>query len=245
MTLIGKLLIFLNLGLSMMCAVWAVGVYANRVDWSAQPAKGEEPAGKLREQQDRLEAARKELEIAFASWKGARDELMQAQAQRALDHDWYAQQLKHVRSEATAANPVKYMIYDPGAAGRPKEEPARDRAGKPLESLAAYGTRSDSTRKELENIMDAYRKNIDDDIRLTEELTGTADRKGLHQRLVDERAKQQGLVAEQRLEQPLLIIATVDQELIERRREGLDERLRELKDHLQKRNKAGVAARWP
>ncbi len=48
MTLLGKILVFINVAASFLMLAWAAALYTNRIDWSNNPAKGDQPAGLLK-----------------------------------------------------------------------------------------------------------------------------------------------------------------------------------------------------
>src|SRR4051812_46322684 len=47
MTKFGKILVFLDLGLSLLLMTWAINFYLARIDWTDTAAKGDQPAGEL------------------------------------------------------------------------------------------------------------------------------------------------------------------------------------------------------
>jgi len=151
--------------------------------------------------------------------------------------------------------------------GRPVMKNAKDRAGaKNLRALSYYNGESARLQKELE-VVDGkplvdkdgkvvmeggkpkmetkgkFQEQADLDIKLTNEIAGTADMKGLQHRLVDERKKRDGIVAEQLIVEPLAKVAEVDTFLLLRRRETNEERIKELLDHLRRKYNVEVAAR--
>jgi hypothetical protein len=76
-----------------------------------------------------------------------------------------------------------------------------------------------------------------------QKLLGEVGKKGLQQRVIDERFKREGIVAEQGVIEPLWKVNEVDTELLLRRRETIDERVTELKNYLKKHYKITVAGR--
>jgi hypothetical protein len=248
MTLFGKLLVLLDVLLSFLAMTWALAVYTNNIDWSDSPPKGEKPAGVLNQKKTELRDALAGIPPAEASWIAARTDLMEDESQVAGTRAFYAAELKHARSEALpedmkAARAVKLDAdtFQPVLEGpRVAMEQAKDRAGKPLGSVSYYARESEDTAKKLSKVQEDYRKDIDEDAKLTDLLVGTPEKKGLQQRLIDERAKREGVIAELRLVRPLWINAAVDWELIGKRKEGLDERIDELVRYLRKRHKVDV-----
>jgi hypothetical protein len=247
MTLLGKILVFLNLALSMLLASWAFGVYANRIDWSDN--KGDEkkgqPAGELVSRKAELgESGRPGplwmgLRTAEASWLEARRKLGREEDRIAGDRLWYYAEMEHLRTGATAVNPARAVVFtdglpaaDPKNPYRPQMVGARDQAGKPLRSLAAYGRDLEAIRKDLGTVLARYQEQIEQDMKLTQLLIGP---KGLQQRLVDEKVKREDVVKEQGLVRPQLVNAVVESELVLKRRRELEKRIEEL------RGKAEVA----
>jgi hypothetical protein len=112
---------------------------------------------------------------------------------------------------------------------------ARDRADQPLQWMSAYDQDLDTKRKEQSNVLKKYDELVKRDTSLTEELTGNkmTGTKGLHQRLEDEKAKTEGVIAELRLVKPRLVNTVVEGQLILSRQKQLESRIGELK-------KAGV-----
>ena len=64
MTLLAKILIFLNLVLSVLMLTWALALFTNRVDWSSNAAKGEQPAGAMVARKARVDAGQASLDLA-------------------------------------------------------------------------------------------------------------------------------------------------------------------------------------
>jgi hypothetical protein len=261
MTVFGKVLVFLNLVLSLLAFTWALGLYTNNVDWSdikggipLVPAKGGKALGLLAERQVTLASAAAGLRPAEASYLAARNGpggVLPTEEQMRADRDWYRAELAWLRTgDTTAANPARAVklerllpVPDPRNANRPTMEPAKDRAGQPLLSLRQYNQRFEATLKEVIDVMDQYVKAVNEDIRLTDLLAGTGGAKGLQQRLVDERAKREGVEAEGRLVRPLLVNVAVDYQLVAQRQTALQERINELRGYLKKRHRVDVAVR--
>ena len=82
---------------------------------------------------------------------------------------------------------------------------------------------------------------VEEDRRLTNELTGDPERKtkGLRQLLTEERSKQEGLIAETGIEESLRINREVESELILKRLASIRERIRELEAFLKLRGGDG------
>jgi hypothetical protein len=250
MTFVGKLFLMINLALSLLMALVALAMYTNGIDWSDNRAKGSQPPGRLA---DKLEEVR-HLIAAIGpvenTWRAARADLLQREEQRREDHDWYAGELDHLRTKATAARPGRTTVLDkhlpvrdPRNKNRPQMDPTVDRAGQPLLALTEYGRQLDAARRDNLNVLDELKKEIAEDVRLTNLITGVPGKKGLRQLLTEERDKRDGIVAEVDLTRPLFINTVVESELVKKRHEALQERITELKDRLRRKDKVDVTRR--
>src|SRR5207245_964400 len=100
MTILGKLLVFVNLVFSFLAFAWALALYLNRIDYTDNPAAEGRPAGELVERKEAL----KELDASFrrsvAVARNARRELAAVEAGstpsrangRPAGRDWYEAQ---------------------------------------------------------------------------------------------------------------------------------------------------------
>jgi hypothetical protein len=234
MTLFGKILVFLNLALSLLLASWAFGLYSGRIDWSDNQAKGTQPAGELRPRQAEATERWQGLRVAEGNRDRARADLEREEGGVPGDRLWYLAEMEQLR---TGTNPARAVVFknglpvaDPRNPYRPEMVGAKDQAGKPLRSLAAYVRDEDTVSKELAAVLARYEDQIGQDRKLTQLLIGP---QGLQQRLVDEKVKRERVVAEQRLVEPRLINAVVDSELILKRRRQLEQRIKELRDKVE------------
>src|SRR5260370_37818069 len=115
MTLLGKILVLVNFGLSVMVLVWAMLLYFNHIDLS--DAKGEpnkSPPGQLKLRKDRIADALAALGSADASWRENRAGVLEQEADRVADRPWYEGELKHARSGANDNQPAREIDFDNG-----------------------------------------------------------------------------------------------------------------------------------
>lgn len=241
MTMFGKVLVFFNVGISLLMATWAMAVYTNRVDWSSAAAKEAEgrPAGLLKQRQDEVRQQWGEYVPAAKSRTDAQALLAYRESLRAGDRDFYAREMYHLWAGATKADPARAVVFEGGhvalvpdpkrpadkTPNRPMMEAAKDLAGNPLLSLSAYIATEEKTLKELETVLNDTATFIQKDKDYTAKIIGPT---GLQQRLVDERGKRVEVLEEQKLVRPLLINTYVDSELIVKRHEALKARVKEL-----------------
>ncbi len=235
MTLLGKTFLLVNLALSLVLATLAFGVYANGIDWSNNAAKAGQPAGRYVAKKAEIDDLLKGIQLTYATWHEANRELLVKEEQRRFDRRWYAGELEKLE----ATGPVLIVAQDKGpadAAGHPTLVPAMENELErvPLQTRKAYQDRMAQIRAENDRIRKELEAKVEEDRRLTNELTGDPERKtkGLRRLLTDERTKQEGLIAETGIEESLRINREVESELILKRLASINERVRELEAFL-------------
>src|SRR4051812_43155826 len=114
MTTFGRILVLVNLVLSVSVMVWALGLYANRIDWSDQKGRADQPPGELAKRQARIDELVNAIRPAEAAWAKPRTEILALEKQRSGDRAWYLAEVEQMRSSATAANPARRVVYDRG-----------------------------------------------------------------------------------------------------------------------------------
>jgi hypothetical protein len=251
MTLFGKILVVINLALSLAMATWAFGVWSNRIDFSNTKGTGEQAAGEFARRSAQIEALSPKVAPALAAWENAQRDLTERAQRRLADLAWFQDEMDHLRNKATRDDPARMIAYaaEPNEAkgirrgeilldetGRPVVVPAKERSGAPLQSLAHYVAEEQKVLASMEAVQKKHADQINEAVQLTERLVGTPGNKGLQQRLQEERRKRIDVVAEEEVVRPQLINGVVDSELILKRRKALEARIEELK-------KVGVAVR--
>jgi hypothetical protein len=247
MTFVGKLFVMVNLAISFIMAVTAFGLYVTNLDYDAESRKSTtpQPPAKYTAAQKEIEGLRNSIPAVKGSWRVAYNSLLDRDDQRRQDKQWYDKELAFARNMATADNPVKEVVLAkhlpvPDAVNkmRPTMQPI---AG--LASLATYTAQLEAERKENAGVLERLQKQIDEDIRLTNLLTGTTDpfTKGLRQLLVDERIKREGVIAEYNSVEPLRILIVAESDLVSKRLASMLERIAELKAYLKAKHKVDVA----
>jgi len=244
MTRFGKVLVFINLAVSLLLAGWAFSVYANRPDW----VKGGKASGRLADRQKEIQQLQTALATATAGRQEVRTALLAREDKLLADREWYHNQLQKLRTGPAPKDrtPIQMLslvkglpVPDPKNQNRPRMVEAKDRADQPLHGMSAYDQELDTKRKELSGVLKQYDELVKRDSDLTEELTGNKMKgiKGLHQRLEDEKAKRQGVIAELKRVKPRLVNTVVEGQLILNRQKQLESRIDELK-----KGGVGVAA---
>ncbi len=236
MTFIGKLLVFLNLALSLILATVAFGLYANRLDWTSTPAKGDQLAGLLAEREQEykdvcsygLRPAQLRKATAFAS-------LTAVESRRPEEKKWYATQLVFVDKGATDANPNRRLLRDPNSKqpipvpNKPElrfdANPALDALKKPMQALDFYQREYDNTLTAIVEQAKTLEAAAKRDEVATQKMVGE---KGLHNRLAIEKTKQDRLDEEKLPLRTEWINTLNGLQLFQQRRKGLEARIREL-----------------
>ena len=94
MTLFGKVLVLVNLGLSVAMAAWAIGVYTQRIDWSTNKGTADKAPGELVKRQERLRQLTDTHGFATLRWRDAVAGVSAVEKKRWQDQLWYAAELK-------------------------------------------------------------------------------------------------------------------------------------------------------
>ena len=235
MTLFGKILVLLNVTLSLLMAAWAVGVYTQHLHWTIDKSV-QESEFELNQLRERLAPAGKgftlydELGATEARWKAAAPVFQTMEPLWAKNQTWYQEQLAELK---TSRGPVKMPSYsagqlefDPNNFGLPKMVDATDKAGNPLTGMEAYAKDYADKQVAIKAVMDDVSKLIADDERLTKEIGGPD---GLRARLDREADKKKGVLAEEEYLKPLLVNSLVEGELLQKRQADLEARVKELR----------------
>ena len=117
-TLLGKVLVVINLVLSLVLAGLAFGIYTNRIDWSGplKPVTGEAAQGELAKRKDEFQHWQPIAQTARADWQQQTLALVALENQRPADQKWYTDHLdilegKH-RNGAPAPGPITELVYN-------------------------------------------------------------------------------------------------------------------------------------
>jgi hypothetical protein len=261
MTFLGKLFVMVNVGISFLMAFVAFGLFATGLDYDSESkAKPGQPPARITALANEITGVVSTIPAVENGWREARNDLLRREEQRREDHVWYDKEMAFARTKATAADPVKTVRLDKhlpvlDKANKPTMDPAVDRAGQPLQSLAIYTKQLEDARKDNAAVLTRLQEEIAKDIEWTNQLTGTKDEKkpaavpanvwriGYRQLLVDEHLKREGIEDEISSVRPLFVNITVESELIRKRYESMQQRIAELKTYLKKKHKVDVALR--
>jgi hypothetical protein len=252
MTFVGKLFVLVNLAFSAIMAVAAVGFYTTGMDYGPETKKDAQPKPPVRvtDLQKEIADVLATLPAVEGSWSASRTDLVREEEQRTKNRQAYDVELALLHSgpamdkdqqvRAVKMTPEHLAELNP-TTGLPVMEAAQDRAGQPLRPMTTYLLKVDLVRKENETVLADLNKKVKDDADLTIQLTGDPGTRGLRQKLVDERVKREGVIAEHNSVRPLFINVAVESQLSRKRLDALQEQIDQLKSYLRKMHKVDVA----
>jgi len=245
---LGKIAVLFNVLFSGLLACWALALYTNNADWSDSPGSADKAAGLVAQRRAAIAEVQKGYPPAETSYRSARAVLLVQESIRKDDQAWFARELRQLLAAGPThqvrMDPKTHLpVTDPRNADRPVMDPGKDRTGNDLQPLEVYDKESKTLLEQLVAAQAEQKKLITEDIALTDLIVGTPDKKGLQQRLIDERLKREGVKAEQEIVEPLWKVAEVNTQLLLRRQESLQERIKELQEYLQRKHNVKVAGR--
>jgi hypothetical protein len=237
MTLFGKILVLLNVTLSLLMAAWAIGVYSGHMHWGIDKSiqESEYQVNQLRE---RLAPSGKgfslydDMTSAEARWTPSSGRFQALEPIWAKNQKWYDDQMGELKTSAKAVKMASYKAGqaevrdDPQNFGLPVMVDATDKGGKALTGLDPYKKEYDDKQAAIKTAMDDLAKLIVEDKDLTEKIGG---KEGLRVQLDREAEKKRGVLAEQDYIKPLLVNSLVEGELLQKRRADLEARVKELR----------------
>ncbi|HTU93425.1 MAG TPA: hypothetical protein VMF69_25320 [Gemmataceae bacterium] len=250
MTLFGKLLVLLNLALAMVLAAWSFNIYANGVDWTDRKDTKSTPPrmGQFAVRAAKLDELWKGVPPVQTDWLRERDQLAREEKRLADERVWYDKEIRYVLDGPAKGKGIREVDIaskdDPNTGakkgqilldnqGYPQLVPIRDPNGAPLQlqSLVEYNRENEGLLKEISDQIEQHEKQIKEANALTDRITGdkTKGIRGLQQRINDEQAKNDEVIAEIKLVEPQLINTLVEAQLVNKRHAQMTKRIEELK----------------
>jgi hypothetical protein len=240
MTRIGKVLIFINLALSVGFLAWTVGLVTNRIYWNTPPADGGE---KVVGQVDQLKARIKDLVEARSGtdgnggadlrWYYNTQRLHAVEAERPRRQAYYREQLKIVQTGTDLAGkpvepPVQQLAFAPDGRlnwSKKTGQPPVRIDGQPALSVQGYERKTKATLEEMNDDQKTVAETVKKIAGLTQQLNAS---RGLRERLAEQEDLARNTKAEIAYLQTPLTTYTVETQLLKRRQNALEGRLREL-----------------
>lgn len=245
MATFGKVLVFLNLVLSIGAAAWAMGLYTQRINWTNK-AGADGAAPRIKELADAINQRYSALSVAQARFTNAPNQLFTVETFRSLAQSSYRQQLALLNSGN--ANVLEVAVKDGVVAMDPKANwlpflrEAKDRQGASMPSIAVQLAAIHKTQDAIHKTMVDIDKAHVDNYQITALLIGD---KGLRERLAQENAKT--VKIEESIARRDVEKGTKDGELRTRTRDYeveralLAERNKQLEERVKELEKTGVA----
>jgi hypothetical protein len=223
MSRLGKIGLWLNLALGIFFAAWGFGVYSNHMDWKAET---KDRADQLKKISDARNKAQAELNATRPLYE-------EQERRRPVLDKFYAEQLEKLRS---GKERPKALVYNKGvlafdAQGLPLLGNVVNSGNQPINGLASLDVLEQqyvALQAQIAQIIKEETDLVEEEKKLTVELNGDGTKKGLRGELANRIAAQQKSLERQEYLMPLLYNRQAELEILTKRKQGLEERLREL-----------------
>jgi hypothetical protein len=224
MSRLGKIGLFLNLALALLFAVWGFGIFINRTDWTAESKARADQLQKLSQARNKL---LEQLEATTPLY-------ITQEKRRPLLDKFYADQLESLRSGKDQPRALIYnkgvLQYDP-ATTLPRLGPVVNTGNQPLNGLASQDVLAQKyadIQEQIRKVMQEEAKLVEEQKKLSIELYGEGMNRGLRGELADRLAAEQKSLERHEYLMPLLYNRQAELQVLTRRHEGLESRLKEL-----------------
>ena len=220
---LGKLSLWLNLALAVFFAIWGFGLYSNRMDWKAES----------KDRSDQLRKLGAEISKMVPEVEATRPLAGQQDDRRPKLNAWYAAQLESLRS---GKDKPKALVYNKGllqydAQGLPKLGEVLNSTNQPVNGVASIDVLDQqyaAVQAQIGAAIAEERKNLAAETGQTIEVNGDGALKGLRGDLAARQAAEKKSLERQEYLMPLLYNRQAELEILTKRKEGLDARLKEL-----------------
>jgi hypothetical protein len=226
MTSTAKVLIYLNLALSLAFAFWAIGWYSNHVDWTdAKTGEFARRAERIKE----LSTARDRVDVRYQTALAA-----VAQEEKRIPEleAWYKAELESLRTGNQAPQDPLFANGElqSDAKGLPRMGPVQNAAKKEIAGLGSlerlnkiYAQRQD----EIKAVGQEIDQLVAQESKLSEEI-GDGRAAGLRAELAAQQSEVKKSQSEQEFLEPLLYNRLVELQILKKRHAALEARLKEL-----------------
>jgi hypothetical protein len=225
MTRLGKILVLLNLALSVGFAAIGFGIYSNHIEWG--PGSANEP-GALGKKKAELEQLQTSAGVALSRWRTSVDFLNHYYFRlRPANYNWYSQQLRIL--EGLQPGPIQEIVYVNGrmqldAQLRPVMKPVAGGLLPRAAALQQRQARENNIQQKLEEIDKLLKVQAD----LTNEINGGAGQKGFRHLLAENEKTEQNALKEIEDIKPLLYNRLAEGQLLAKRGDWLQQRKQQL-----------------
>jgi hypothetical protein len=238
-TMVGKILVFANLVLSMMFASMAVGVYTNRIDWPGTRTssfQGDEVRGELAQRKKEVRDAELVASTALTRWLDMTKKVNDLEGKvRPTALAWYADKLLILdqgKNREGQLQPVTALKYDKeGVLLFENGPPVPGPSNQPLQSRSFYITQFNENAQAIQTQIDLTNQALAAAEDLTVRINGIKDKqqKGLRDLLREEETARQNAEAELDYVKPFRYNRQAEAELLVKRQQALETRVEELK----------------
>jgi len=231
MTKWGRVLVFANLVIAIGMCAWVFGLYSSRIDWSNKPAKGNEPPGELAKRVAKLREVDAALTLAETRERASAANLRTLEQRRPRDQDFFTKEFAFLQNGMNEQNPLRIVefkngeiVVKPDGLVNLVPAPYKGPNGQSLtSSLDALNNQLQTTQAELLASISEYQKLVDQDVKLTEQISV------VRRVLFDEVDVKQARVKQEIKDlEPLYINTMVEKQLLEKRQKALEARIAEL-----------------
>lgn len=238
-----RVLIFINLAMSLTFVAWSIGLYTQRLPWQTYTTSdGDKVTGRIEELTAQVKMLVEAREKADNRWTAATREVVRLEQQIPARRAFYAEQLNAANKGVNLAGapvtpPVQQLVFRDGVLDTAKAaRPAYQIDGKPALSFAGFKA---AIEKQLEEIRDTkmrINKVVADTTAVTDQINGTKPldqaitnvEKGLRGQLHDAQALAANAILEQQFLQTPVTNFRVEIDVLRRRQATLEARLKEL-----------------
>jgi hypothetical protein len=218
----GRVLVFLNLAMSLGFAYIGFGLYSGHIDWGEKQKQGADELTRLQNQ----------VNLAMGRWQSARTAVIQREQRRPIMQEWYAKELDKLR---TGNQPPQALVrvrgvLQPDPKGFPLLGPVMDAKRQPVPNLASIDElnhRYSQTDTDIANLTAEIKKLQDRQKELTAQI-GNGLRQGLRFQLARDQQEEKNSQLEQEYLKPRLYNALAEAHILQKRQRALEARLHEL-----------------
>jgi hypothetical protein len=220
---LGKLSLWLNLALAVFFAIWGFGLYSNRMDWKAES----------KDRSDQLRKLGGEISKMVPEVEATRLKPVKQDERRPQLNAWYSAQLENLRS---GKEKPKALVYNKGVLeydtqGLPKLGEVLNSSNQPINGVASLDALDQEyalVQTQIAKAIEDEKKNLSLETGQTIEVNGDGALKGLRGDLAAKEAAEKKSIERQEYLMPLLYNRQAELEILTKRKEGLDARLKEL-----------------
>src|SRR5437588_6403829 len=224
----GRIALFVNLALSLVFAFWAFALWYNRIDFEAEKKKRDEIIASIS----------KTISPGETALEGARLALNRVEMQRPALAAWYQKELENLRA---GSGEIKALYFEKGELkfdpqGHPMLGPILDASNQEIKvqgSLKELDTKYQSVDAAIKKTLQESESTVKEISKLTEQIgdgkqPGAGQPAGLRFQWASWQLAEKRSINEQEFVKPLLYNRMVELEILKKRHNALEARLKEV-----------------